>query len=374
MTGRGPGSPRILILSAAIGEGHDLPARVLAADIRAEAADAEVEIFDALELLHPWLRWMALRTARSEGVLGTLAFDLNHCLITRVAPTRALTGLLIRAAAVKRLRALLAARRPGVIVATYPGASEVLGRLRAARTITTPVASAITDLASLHYWAHPGIDLHMITHPESAVEVRGIAPGARVEAVRGLNLPDFLEPRDRASARARLELPAVATVVVISGGGWAVGDLAGAADAALAIEGAVAVVLTGRNDEARIRLQSRYVGNARVRVLGFTEAMADVLAAADALVHSSAGLTVLEAHCVGCPVISYGWGRGHIRANNRAFERFGLARVATDRAALDAALRCAIAEGGMPDQSFASLPLAAGLVLALGDYQAANGS
>ena len=30
----------------------------------------------------------------------------------------------------------------------------------------------------------------------------------------------------------------------------------------------------------------------------------------------------------GLPVISYGWGRGHIRVNNEAFARFGLAEVA----------------------------------------------
>ena len=58
--------------------------------------------------------------------------------------------------------------------------------------------------------------------------------------------------------------------------------------------------------------------------------MGDWLAAADALIHSTVGLTVLEAIIRGCPVISYGWGRGHIRANNHAYRRFGLAEVATD--------------------------------------------
>lgn len=42
--------PRILILSASIGEGHDLPARALAAGIVDERPDAHVEIADALEI------------------------------------------------------------------------------------------------------------------------------------------------------------------------------------------------------------------------------------------------------------------------------------------------------------------------------------
>lgn len=355
---------RILILSAAIGEGHDLPARVLRDDIRAQAPGAEVEIFDSLELLHPLLRRAALRSARSEGVAGGVLFDLNHWLIARFAPSRVLTSRLIEAAASRRLRALVREWRPSAVVSTYPGASEVLGRMRRKGLLGVPVASAITDLASLHFWAHPGMDLHLITHPESAAEVRGVAPETRVVAARGMNLPDFLEPRDRVAARAALDLPPEGKLVAVSGGGWAIGDLAGATDTVLA-QGATAVLLTGRNAEARERLERRYAGETRVRVLGFTDQMPDLLAAADALVHSTAGLTVLEAHCLGCPVVSYGWGKGHIRANNRAFERFGLARVAPDRAALEAALGDALAQRNVPDRSFASLPRAADLVLEL---------
>ena len=60
--------------------------------------------------------------------------------------------------------------------------------------------------------------------------------------------------------------------------------------------------------------------------------MGDWMAAADALVHSTGGLTILEAHIRGCAPISYGWGRGHLRPNNAAFVRYGIAEVVTTRA------------------------------------------
>ncbi len=94
--------------------------------------------------------------------------------------------------------------------------------------------------------------------------------------------------------------------------------------------------------------------------------MNEWLAAADVLVHSTGGLTVLEAHMRGCPTISYGWGRGHVRVNNEAFRRFGLAQVATSRQELVPALQ---ARAGRPTGAgplaFAALPSAASLVLAL---------
>ena len=55
--------------------------------------------------------------------------------------------------------------------------------------LAVPVVSAVTDLSALWFWAAPGVDLHLITHPESEAEVRRIAPGSRVLAVHGLTAP-----------------------------------------------------------------------------------------------------------------------------------------------------------------------------------------
>jgi processive 1,2-diacylglycerol beta-glucosyltransferase len=181
--------------------------------------------------------------------------------------------------------------------------------------------------------------------------------------VRGLNSAEFLEPRDQAQARGALGLPAEGKLVVVSGGGWGVGDLEGAVESALGLPDTHVVAICGRQETVQSGLERRFEGEPRVRVLGFTERMSDLLAAADALVHSTAGLTVLEAHVRGCPTISYGWGRAHIRANNEAFVRFGLAQVARDRDELAACLRRALVRRRAPDQSFAQLPSAASLVL-----------
>src|SRR6202007_1082192 len=99
------------------------------------------------------------------------------------------------------------------------------------------------------------------------------------------------------------------------------------------------------------------------RVMGFTDRMGGVLAASDALVHSSAGLTVLEAIIRGCPVISYGFGYGHVRASNRAMERFGLAQVARNEVELEPALDRALQRRPDPDPSFARRPATASLIL-----------
>jgi UDP-glucose 4-epimerase len=356
--------PRVLILTADIGEGHDLPARMIKADLEVEAPDAKVEIANGLEamgrmhaavirggsaIVFRWAHWM---------------FDFQYWLVAKFAPTRWLAHHLMYVFGARGLLQLIAAHEPDVIVSTYPGVTAVLGMLRENRRLPIPVQSAITDLAGLRYWVHPGVDLHFVTHPESIEEVERLAGPGSVEWMRPPIAREFLMPRTRTDARAALDLPPHARVVLVSGGGWGIGDLEGAIRTALADGDTLVACITGRNEAARERFQQRFGDNEQVRVIGFTDQMSDWMAAADAMVHATAGLTVLEAHIRGCPVVSYGFNAGHLRANNAAFERYGLAEVASSEHELESVLRHVTRERHSPDSSFASLPPISARVLA----------
>src|SRR5205823_708387 len=147
--------------------------------------------------------------------------------------------------------------------------------------------------------------------------------------------------------------------VLVSGGGWAVGDPIGSAEVALAADGAVVVCMCGRNDRVREEIERRFADEPRVRTVGFTDRMCDLLAAGDVLVHSTAGLTVLEALMRGTSPISYGWGMAHIRTNNREFARHGLADVAQTPDELRTAIQRALQNPRQPDRSAAERPTAA---------------
>ncbi|MHB8643165.1 MAG: MGDG synthase family glycosyltransferase [Gaiellaceae bacterium] len=360
-------APRVLILTASVGEGHDLPARMLADGLRRERPDADVVIEDGLAAMGRFV------TAVSESAPGVVFFhpalrwvwDLTFVLLVRFAPLRALTQRSLVRIGGPGLLALIEREQPDVVVSVYPHTTEVLGRLRRTGRLHVPAVGVVTDLSAMRYWSARGIDLHEITHPESIPEIRRVAGDeTRIEPVRGLTAEAFYEPRGRDEARAAVGVPADGKLVLVSGGGWGVGDIVGAAETALELGDVGHVVcLCGRNDTLLAQVRERFDGNVRVRAVGFTDQMSDWLAAADALIHSTAGLTALEAIMRGCPVISYGWGRGHIRLNNAAFERHGLARVVTSRRDLVDALRRALETRPGPDLSFASLPTAASLVL-----------
>jgi UDP-glucose 4-epimerase len=348
--------PRVLVLTADIGEGHDLPARIIKDDLEAEYPEAEVEIENGLEAMGKLAASVLRNGSKFTFRWMPWAFDIQYWLITKFAPARWLFHHIGYVTSGRGLLKLVEVHDPDVVISTYPGVTAVLGMLRENRRLDVPVQSAITDLAGLRYWAHPGVDLHYVTHPESIEEVEKLVGPGTVEWARPPIGHEFLAPRTRRDAREALDVPAHARMVLVSGGGWGIGDLEGAIEVALSDEDTLVTCITGRNEVARDKLEQRFGANERVRVLGFTEQMSDWMAAADAMIHATAGLTVLEAHIRGCPVVSYGFSAGHLRANNAAFERFGLAEVARNEHELESMLRHVTRERRSPDSSFASLP------------------
>lgn len=359
---------RVLILTASIGEGHDLPARTLAAQLRSEDPSADVRIVDSVPLMGRLVQAIVEGGARVAFLhaVAYVLWDLWFAALVQFAPTRCAAQLLLDRVGGARLLRAVQDVHPDVVVSTYPIATEALERWRRRGKLMVPLCSAITDLAALRYWAAPGVDVHLITHPESDAEVRAIAGrDAEVRCVHGLTRPEFLDPPTAGEARAELGLPP-GKIVLVSGGGWGVGNVDAAIETALELDDVALVsCLCGRNEELRLRLRRTYGSEPRVRVEGYVERMASWLSAGDALVHSTGGLTVLEALMCGCPPISFGWARGHIRVQNDAYRRFGLADVATSTAELRAALRRALARSKRPDARFAHLPSAASIVLAL---------
>jgi UDP-N-acetylglucosamine:LPS N-acetylglucosamine transferase len=347
---------RALILSADLGAGHDLPAELLADALRERGAEAVIA--DGLTEMGTITETLGRRGAETILRRAPFVFDAQYWLIQRFPPTRRLGAWLLERVGRRGILQLVERERPDVIVSTYPGTTDVIGRMRRAGRLRIPCVAAITDLAALRFWAHPGIDRHLIIHEQSRAEVKAIAgANADIRHVRGFSRPQFDDPPARAQARDALQL-AAGPLALISGGGWGVGDLRRAAAATQAV-GATPVALCGTNTELRTRL-----ARDGVRAEGFTTRICEWMAAADVLVHSTAGLTVREAELCGTWAISYGWGVGHIRINNAAYRRFGLAAVADSPRALEQELTRALA-APRPRPRAAELPAAADEVLSV---------
>jgi UDP-N-acetylglucosamine:LPS N-acetylglucosamine transferase len=319
---------RVLILSADVGEGHAAAARALREQLERCGEPVEVTLIDGLAAMGPLLRSVVSDGYRRQLRVAPLSYSLYYWLLKHAAPMRGLTKLMLTKLGAKPLSRAISEHAPDVVVSTYPAITVVLGYMRRRRMLDVPAVATITDMTGLFFWAQRGIDTHLVMYEASVQDVERIAGRGSAQVVRPLIAAEFLEPREPAAARAALGLPRSGHVVVVSGGGWGVGDLAGAVAELTLVPDTTIVCVAGRNESVRESLTQRFAGNDRVRVLGFTDKMAELLAAADVLVHSTGGVTCLEAMARGCPVVSYGLPVGHAKLNTRRMAEHDLLALA----------------------------------------------
>lgn len=360
---RGPAAPRVLVLTAEEGEGHTSVAQALAAELHAAGA-GEVVVHDAFrDAFGRFVPLVSRDVYRVQLRRLPWSYGLEYRLFTGFAPARAVARRGLALFAGRPLSRLIRRHSPDIIVSTHPAVTSVLGHLRARGRLHARVLATITDFGVHPFWAHPGVDLHLVMHPASLDPVERTAGRGSAAVVRPIVAPTFRRPCPRAEARAAAGLPPAGPVVLISGGGWGVGDLEGAVRAVLTLPEVTVVCVSGRNEELRRGLEAAFGAEPRVRVLGFTDRMSQLLAAADALVDATIGVTCLEALTRGCPIVAYGCPPGHSTDNATALARLGLGESAATPEELVAALARAVELRPAERPSLAGAPAAGPLVL-----------
>ena len=255
MNTRAPGPRRVLILSADVGEGHAAAARALREQLESCGEPVEVSIIDGLAAMGERLRSIVEDGYRTQLRVAPRSYSLYYWALEHLAPMRWLTKQFLCRMGARSLRREIERRRPDVVVSTYPAITVVLSHLRRRREIDIPTVATITDMTGLFFWAQRGIDTHLVMYDQSVRDVERIAGRGSAQVVRPLISAEFLEPRDRDAARAALGLSAARRVVVVSGGGWGVGDLEGAVAELSALCDTTVICVAGRNEALRERLE-----------------------------------------------------------------------------------------------------------------------
>lgn len=324
--------PRVLVVSATVGQGHEGAARELAR--RLEQRGIPTTVRDYLDAL-PALGRFVVRDGYRPAVQHTpRLFDwVFHGL--EDGRWLRVVGELLCWSGRPVVRRWARETDADVIVSTYPLAGQTLGGLRRTGQLAVPVVSYLTDPAAHRLWCHPHVDHHLTVTPATAAD--GARYGVQLRAAGALCAPRFsraVSGADRLALRAELGLPATGPVVLISAGSLGIGLIPEAVEAVRAHPTAWTVVLCGRNDTVRTRL----AGRDRVVALGWRDDIPELMAVADVLVHNAGGLSFTEALVAGLPAITYMPIPGHGRANAALLAAAELAPWPKDPAELRAAI------------------------------------
>lgn len=355
----------MLILSADVAGGHDASARVIAATVAKREPDAVIAIENGLLLASPRFH----RVARDGYKWQLTHASLTYVLLFRSVWLRPVPVVLRRLLALcfgRRFYRAIRAFAPDLIVSTFPMVNALLAEGRRRGEIAVPVAAVVTDADPHPFWFAPAIDLHLVCTPRDVERVKRRCARLAVSAALPPIRDGFLAAPDAAAARASMGFPAERRVVLVSGGGWGLGDLDDVVAHLTACTDAFLVAACGANEPLRQRLEARYPPST-VRALPHWEDMPALFAACDVLVHTGAGLTCLEAVAAGLPTVLYNVVPGHGPRSAAALVTDGMLRWAHSPEDLVAAVRQASRDPGTSHHatSILQLPSIADLVIPL---------
>lgn len=339
---RACGPPRVLVLTASIGEGHNSTATVVSDALLRVEPSCEVRTVDVLTRLGPgtgaFLRHAYAVAVRRAPVLH----ELWYRSVSRSATFRAV----YRRGAGDRVGRALAEDfddfGPDVVVSTHPMATSGATWLRRTGRFEVPVLAFLSDFAPHAFWMYPGVEEYYVLDENGRRSMRPLVVGTPV-SVTAPPVASAFRPPDagrRAAARAHHGIPAQAVAVLVTSGALGLGAIAPAVEGALAASPRCHVItVCGRNDRLRAALHRRFGARPRVHVLGWVDDMATLMAASDVVINDAGGVTASEALATGRGLIMFRPLAGHGRDSATALARAGLAVVLDRRDELATTLR-----------------------------------
>jgi processive 1,2-diacylglycerol beta-glucosyltransferase len=300
----------VLILSASVGTGHLRAAEAIALALGQLAPAAEVRSLDTMALATPMFRVLYADAYRFAVRHCPTFVGLMYDQIDR--PVRWGDSIMYKlqqwfeAVNLGRLQRLLLAGPWDLVINTFFVSADVVARLRRQGRFAAPQVLVTTDFETHRNWASQPCDHYFTATEEGAryLECFGVPPG-RASATGVPIHPVFGQPKGPAECRARLGLPADRPVLLLLCGGDGAMPVEAPFRALLELKEPVDLVaVTGHNARAKRRLeQLTPPPRHRTHVLGYTDRMDELLAAADLVVTKPGGLTISEALARGAGLV-----------------------------------------------------------------------
>jgi processive 1,2-diacylglycerol beta-glucosyltransferase len=337
-------SPRILILTAGFGEGHNAAARALAAAFDTLGGGGTARVADAFALAAPRCNAVARRSylglINRAPWLWSAAYRWMH-------HSAVLPGLLRSLRRERRVLAqLLADERPAAVCATYPVYSYIWQALARERRLEAPCFNIVTDSISINsVWWRAGAEAWFVPNDESAAVMREAGVDDRRLHVAGFPVPAFFAAHEGTLAPPDLAAGATPRVLYIINS--RVPEAAYTARLLLTETDWEVTCTVGRNERLRRELEElANYRRAETRILGWTDEIPRLLLTHHVVISKAGGATTQEALAARCPMIVNQIVPGQEEGNWELLRRHGIGALATTARRVVSELDAAFAGGG----------------------------
>jgi processive 1,2-diacylglycerol beta-glucosyltransferase len=291
---------RILVLSASVGAGHLRAAQAVVLALRELAPEAHVQNADMLEFTNAPFRRLYGRfyldlVNKAPHVLGYF-YDLMDR-----PPSAQHKGDRLRLAVEKlnlrRFAAFMREEPWDLVINTHFLPAEIIANLRSKGELSTPQFTATTDFETHRLWVNQPCERYFTATGEGAAYLTHWGIPADTVCTSGIPIhPAFSQPKSRDECLTRQGLTGDRPVVLQLAGGFGVGPISHILRGLLSVELPLEVVaVAGRNEAMKLQLEQVPVPERhRVKILGFTDQIDELMAVADVVLSKPGGLTTSE--------------------------------------------------------------------------------
>jgi processive 1,2-diacylglycerol beta-glucosyltransferase len=295
----------ILILSARVGAGHIRAAQAINKAFAEAGAMDSVHYIETLDYANPLFRRLYTKayvdTVNTMPDLYGFYYDQREKWakqdLLRPAFQRLNTRPLIK---------LLEKHRPDITVCTHFMPAEIISWLVREGRLATRLAIVVTDFDIHAQWLCPSPAHYFVAIDEARAHLEALGVPPTAITVSGIPIdPVFSQPKDSGAMRDKHGLRHDTTVILISAGGFGMGQVEKVLVSLLQLRRpAQIVVICGWDEELKARVD-QIAGDlppaapVTLKVVGYTTAMDEYMAASDLIVGKPGGLTMSEALACG---------------------------------------------------------------------------
>ncbi len=335
--------PRILVMTASYGEGHNAAAYALAAAFNEDAPGSAL-VVDIFALSNPRLNQI-VRRAYLTAINRTPRL-WRHIYAWMDRPGFATRGVAFLGAQSRVLEEVIAREKPVAICSTFPAYAAMLQRLAHSKGLATPHFNIVTDSISINsVWWRPGCSGWYVPNEDSGEVMRaqGVDP-SRLH-VLGFPVMSYFRVNEGVVTRPSLADGAAPRILYVVNSGTRNAD---ATARLLLEEGDWEVTITvGRDEKLRKLLLSLAAKRGRrAEILGWTDRIPHLLMTHHVLVSKAGGATTQESIAARCPMVVNQVVPGQEEGNCELLLRHGAGALATTPEAVLSTLRTAFADRG----------------------------
>jgi processive 1,2-diacylglycerol beta-glucosyltransferase len=320
---------KALILSISTGQGHHAVGHSLEGELKKRGI--ETSFIDAYEYASPALAKVISKgylasTKYVPTIVASKVYDLTQRKNTpssKASPVKWINYALAR-----ELQKYVTLFNPDIIISTHV-LSAMLSEVIIGRERTGAVTCGIvTDFTAHPMWQNAR-SLDCIITPSVLLEYQMLKKGIKEEKLFALGIPlkpVFSEvPAVKAEARRKIGLDSEMHTILIMGGSMGHGKIAAAIQRIDRLKLPLQVIaVCGNNQRLFKRINGRKYKKT-VKVYGWTDKVAELMDAADAIITKPGGITTSESLAKGLPIIMQDPIAGHEERNAEFLQNNGLA-------------------------------------------------